>query len=697
MAKDRPYLSFVTVTRNDNHGGDMTPRMNMFVHALTQQCDRYQLRAELILVEWNPPEDRPSLGEELIWPDHSEFLDIRIITIPRERHGRYKHAEGLPLYQMIGKNVGIRRAHGEFILATNVDILFDDALIEWLAAGGPERGYNYHVSRYDVDLPSPAIEEFDASSFISDCRENLLRICKRDGTLNLRTGDRRWIFKSEPSREHPGNRERLHTNACGDFALAHRDHWFETLAYPELDLYSFHIDSLWSYMAHFSGIREQVLEDPLTIYHLEHTGGFTPESLSKLDFGLKKRKVPRLENAHFNSMAFRMSTERRSLRFNESEWGLANEVLPESVPVRANSFSSNRVSIRENPFRRPRISLVVVARNDDHGGFMRERIQSFLDGWRIMASEEGLQSEIVFVEWNPPEDKAPIHEVLDWPQTPGVELRYITVSRELHHKLPNAEKIPLYQMIGKNIGARRSRGEWILMTNIDMLFNRAMIRFLRDAPLDRNAFYRAPRYDCSERVIPEELTVDDRIQFCENHLARVNLLNKTTELETGARLRPVQESDFPSKGEWIQSLLERDKNQPLYSSACGDFTMLHRDACAKLRCYPEIPIWSIYIDGLLLHAALANGMHQVVIGDPCRSYHIEHGRSWVVDTTYYDKDKRLDHKLHYKPWCQAMLDGYSTPGNPPDWGWAHLSLPETVAGRKPVHNEEPTTATSEVS
>jgi hypothetical protein len=33
---------------------------------------------------------------------------------------------------MIAKNVGIRRARGRFVLATNVDILLDDALVRFL-------------------------------------------------------------------------------------------------------------------------------------------------------------------------------------------------------------------------------------------------------------------------------------------------------------------------------------------------------------------------------------------------------------------------------------------------------------------------------------------------------------------------------------------------------------------------------------
>ena len=50
----------------------------------------------------------------------------------RRLHGCYAHAEALPLYQMIAKNVGPLRARGEFLLATNIDILFSDELMAFL-------------------------------------------------------------------------------------------------------------------------------------------------------------------------------------------------------------------------------------------------------------------------------------------------------------------------------------------------------------------------------------------------------------------------------------------------------------------------------------------------------------------------------------------------------------------------------------
>ena len=67
---------------------------------------------------------RPPLGEAVRWPADTGPCQVRIVTVLVQLHRRYGHAAALPLYQMIAKNVGIRRARGEFILATNIDILF---------------------------------------------------------------------------------------------------------------------------------------------------------------------------------------------------------------------------------------------------------------------------------------------------------------------------------------------------------------------------------------------------------------------------------------------------------------------------------------------------------------------------------------------------------------------------------------------
>src|SRR5579864_7929447 len=107
---NQPLLSVVATARNDNHGGRFLYRMQHFVDGFIEQCKRHQLNAELIIVEWNPPEDTEPLSQVIKFPDDKGPCEVRFICVPKEAHMKLSHSDKLPLFQMIGKNVGIRRA-----------------------------------------------------------------------------------------------------------------------------------------------------------------------------------------------------------------------------------------------------------------------------------------------------------------------------------------------------------------------------------------------------------------------------------------------------------------------------------------------------------------------------------------------------------------------------------------------------------
>lgn len=177
-----PRLSVVAVSRNDDHGGSMTRRMQFFVDGFVEQCKRHQLDAELILVEWNPPVDRPPLVDALRWPAESGPARIRIVTVPPETHNEFAHSLELPLFQMIGKNVGIRRARGQYVLATNVDILFDDELVLYLRDMLAPNTI-LRIDRYDVPSDLPADVPFE--TVLVDCRRRFFQVNTRFGIFDV--------------------------------------------------------------------------------------------------------------------------------------------------------------------------------------------------------------------------------------------------------------------------------------------------------------------------------------------------------------------------------------------------------------------------------------------------------------------------------------------------------------------------------
>ncbi len=155
--------------------------MQHFVDGFIAQCRKHHLNAELILVEWNPPSERPPLEAALAWPADFGPASVRIVTVPSDLHATLPHSAALPLFQMIGKNVGIRRARGRFVLATNIDILFDDATVRYLR-DRLAPGNMLRADRYDV--PGDLRENMPFDRVLAECRGRWFQVHTRLGTLD---------------------------------------------------------------------------------------------------------------------------------------------------------------------------------------------------------------------------------------------------------------------------------------------------------------------------------------------------------------------------------------------------------------------------------------------------------------------------------------------------------------------------------
>jgi len=320
----KPYISFVSIARNDDHGEKFLERMQIFVSGILEQLTKYDLSSELIIVEWNPPSDRPRLSEAISWTHKDGPCKIRIIEVSPDIHKRFQYFDKISLFQMIGKNVGIRRARGEFVVATNIDVLFSDELIKSLASKSLKSEFFYRIDRYDVDkIPyGGAVREQ-----LDYCENNVIRVHRKDtagGTVSPITKATMQL-KNVFSTSYP----KLHINACGDFTLMQSEKWHELRGYPEYEIYSFNIDSLILQMAYEDGLKEKILKDPLRIYHMEHSSGWTPESSDKMFQRLEDKGIPFMNIEEFGRLASKMHKNKSPMISNKEDWGLGSETLPE--------------------------------------------------------------------------------------------------------------------------------------------------------------------------------------------------------------------------------------------------------------------------------------------------------------------------------------------------------------------------------
>ena len=110
------------------------------------------------------------------------------------------------------------------------------------------------------------------------------------------------------------------------------DHWFTLRGYPEFEMFSMGLDGLFESMAHAAGIKEEVFEMPMCIYHLEHEkgSGWTPEGEAALRKRISESGITWLDASTVHLWTAYMQWLRRPMIFNGSDWGLGDVPLPET-------------------------------------------------------------------------------------------------------------------------------------------------------------------------------------------------------------------------------------------------------------------------------------------------------------------------------------------------------------------------------
>lgn len=311
----------------------------------------------------------------------------------------------------------------------------------------------------------------------------------------------------------------------------------------------------------------------------------------------------------------------------------------------------------------PKISIVVTARNDNYGGFLEERIHTFSKILASNAENNKLQTELIFVEYNPPEDKILFSQSLKLPTNDYFHIRYIVVPRSFHLQFSTNTKIPLLEYIAKNIGIRRSRGEYILVGNPDVIIPNEIFSFITSDKIDKGKFYRVDRCDTTIDSFSKDLSYEEILR-----IAKKNVSLKW--VNGGAR--------YYAWGPWFQrfihgrnkkSLLlcpllnkwhDKKQNQAnMHVQAAGDFLIAHRDWFFKASGYDETPL-SSYLDGYILYVFKCLGAKQEVLPFPI--YHIEHqvGKGGRPEVAFqkFEKDTK------------KMLET-GVPYRGPDQNWGH--------------------------
>lgn len=329
----------------------MFRRMEVSLNGLLEQLEKYRIESELVLVEWNPPADKPLLKDVLKWPDRLRYCTIRIIVVPASIHQRYEYSDRIAMNAIVACNCGMRRARGQFILLGAIDLLYSDELMSYIASRNLKNDEKYRIDRSIVDR---SVVQYDTLKEQLDyCQKNIIRIDTHTPQKHHRW--LRWFRDDLPD---------LYTNAAGDFLLLSREHWYSLRGYPVTDITGERSEWLLSYMAHAAGIKEVILNEPMRLYHIDHDDMWNDrlernklplESWLSFHFmpvrfnnkiialyrmflmliGYKFKSsvygIPVVDHTESRKIARDMVAGKRSYVLNDENWGLGQDSLEEFI------------------------------------------------------------------------------------------------------------------------------------------------------------------------------------------------------------------------------------------------------------------------------------------------------------------------------------------------------------------------------
>ncbi len=334
------------------------------------------------------------------------------------------------------------------------------------------------------------------------------------------------------------------------------------------------------------------------------------------------------------------------------------------------------------------VSLVVAARNDDHGGNFLYRLQVFINILIPQLSKFHGAFELIIVEWNPPKDKVRLIDAIKWPKElfPNLNLvRIIEVPSEIHSQLPGAERMPMFEYIAKNVGIRRANGDFILATNPDLLLSKELIKFLASQKLTIGRFYRMDRYDFSGGV-SIKAGVADALRFAKRNIhlvhvrhepkralkVRIGRLRRLYCIITGKWPGSHDTQKTKKRDEFPVFVLKYDNGEygGVHTNASGDFLLTHAENWEKIKGFPEFTDSYTHLDSYGCHQLKALGLEQVCLVPPCMILHADHSREHEKFRPKLSLNRLLKD-------IRAIREGLLGPAiNGDDWGLGSVDLHE---------------------
>ena len=278
-------ISAVIVSRNDNYGGHLNERAT---YCFNSAIDTYD---EVIYVDWNSP-------------THSLLYDIKNNI---NFKGNFKHIVITPeiasiltnndpnaqkCCEVLGRNIGLRRATGDYLVSTNIDIIHPERnqLEKTITQLNPKTFYTIGRRGMNWDM----IKEFHNGEIIfnqwKDLRDFYIKNSKESFHLKDLVSDEFSLIA-----------------CCGDYQIASKEIWNKIRGFEEVLIYPLYADTNIHKKAIEHGFNIEALYNP-ALFHIDHGrggGGF-------LD-GINK-----VTNDYYRAIIYQKQTE------NTESWGFGD-------------------------------------------------------------------------------------------------------------------------------------------------------------------------------------------------------------------------------------------------------------------------------------------------------------------------------------------------------------------------------------
>ena len=600
---------------------------------------------------------------------------------------------------MIAKNVGIRRARGQFVLATNIDIIFSTELVEHLASRQLQPGVLYRVDRHDIQPEVPADGRLEEQ--LAYCASHHLRVHRRWGSYPV---DSEGLTQRQPEDIVDGDALHLgagwHVRESAGPGRLFR--WASDAVTLRIDPAAtsdagqsvLYLDVESNPYDAASWVEIAITEGAATLRTVRIAGrqriavalGALRSAPRTIELRVAKphpewrQQLPIFERRE--AMYYRVHSatvsrppEPPGFEYPPDRWRTANPtselmmtVTPEGLTVASDRRKSS-YCVRYGPLRAPR-----------RGVYRFELAYTILEGRIGVGILSGGDRFWIPATVTPIDDSdqlrleisvdVPSSEVFsvvvfnDHPEGDGV-------SRFVIHRLRGtcdpAQALAERRQRARRFGERQSVAYANLAARLRALRDRSSLSAWKRAAADRLAQLivwlagNGVRYRIA-RSAPEYQNLERALHASDAQLRT---------------LAPLQDlSDF-------HRFLRDRRPHNLHVNGCGDFQLMAREHWEELRGYPEFETFSMNIDGLFSYIADAAGIREEVL--PMPIYHLEHevGSGWSPEGEAMLRKRIAERGITWVDastvyvWAAYMRWlGRPMIFNGSNWGLADASLPE---------------------